>query len=396
MAAKPTPKERTYNPYIFRGWQQIYWHIQDFDYGSSPLRSTPKWWVAAALLGIGGFWVAAWFAPRRLREDLHRRRQGIPESETMGPMRWTAVDLLRSFTATSPSTLDEPGDGQHKILTLRMPKVYLTGDRAVDPSFATDRMVIASLSVKQPDIQIERSYSPLQGPHEIRAAGQADFVIKKYDQGEMGRYLHSKRPGQDLVEIRGYEQTWDEKWMPSARDGPLEEVVFIVGGTGVAPAYQLINSTLSKAAAATSPTSTSTPKFRLLYAAASPSSFLLLPELKALQESHPDRLQIGLFVERDETPAADGLGLGRVLGLGGQRSVGGFKATTGRIGQRDIANALSASSPDTPRRAILVCGPNGMVDAIAGPRSADGRSQGPLGGVLAKIEGVKRGEVWKL
>ncbi|CAO1636429.1 unnamed protein product [Sympodiomycopsis kandeliae] len=386
---------RKYNPYIFKGWQNMYHSARTFKYSDSPFRAIPKWQLGLAVAGIGGFWAVIFFLPSGLRQDLHRQRLGISDKEVMGPTRWTAVGLLKSIKTISPSTPEDVGDGNHKLMTLRIPEVYLSGRNEADPAFATDRLTISSLSVKQPDIQIERSYSPLQSASEARDAHQADFLIKRYGNGEMGRYLHSKQPGRDQIEIRGWQQTWDEKWMQSAKNGPLEEVVMIVGGTGIAPAYQLINSTLKKQSSEV--LEDSGPRFRLLYAAPSPSSFLLLPELKQLQESHPERLQIGLWVERDESPAADGIGLGRMLGLGGQRSIGGLKALTGRIGEKDLNQSLGPIAYDGQhRRAILVCGPEPMVQAIAGPRAIDGRSQGPLGGILGKIPGVERGEVWKL
>lgn len=60
---------------------------------------------------------------------------------------------------------------------------------------------------------MERTYTPLEG---VDKDGQIHFWIKKYDNGEVGRWLHSKHIG-DTVEIRGpiktwiwKEDTWDE------------------------------------------------------------------------------------------------------------------------------------------------------------------------------------------
>ena len=59
--------------------------------------------------------------------------------------------------------------------------------------------------MKDTDIQIERPYTPLEGMSE---SGEMEFWIKRYPDGEMGRWLHSKKVG-DIIEIRGPECTWN-------------------------------------------------------------------------------------------------------------------------------------------------------------------------------------------
>jgi cytochrome-b5 reductase len=72
---------------------------------------------------------------------------------------------------------------------------------------------IWSVYIKDDDIQVERPYTPLEG---IDEHGHMLFWVKKYEKGEVGRWLHSKHAG-DIVEIRGpvktwiwQEDTWDE------------------------------------------------------------------------------------------------------------------------------------------------------------------------------------------
>lgn len=70
---------------------------------------------------------------------------------------------------------------------------------------------IWSVFIKDDDIQVERPYTPLHG---IDEHGHMLLWIKKYPKGEVGRWLHSKVPG-DKIEIRGPLTTWgwkDEEW----------------------------------------------------------------------------------------------------------------------------------------------------------------------------------------
>lgn len=386
------------------------------------LHGVPYLWLGLAGIAMLSFWgLTAYFSylHPELRDDLQRKRLGIGDEEVMGPTRWSPAALLRSITTTSPSTPGDQGDGQHKLLTLKIPPIYLPGKAAEDATFGKDTLKISSLFIKQPDIQIQRPYTPLQSAWKARTEGEVDLLIKKYDAGEMGRYLHSLQPGDDQVEIRGWVPSWDEDYMPSSRVGPLEEIIFVsacgicspdttseltrllltfpllqvVGGTGIAPAYQLISSTLTQASENAQKPS---PTFRLLYGAPSPSSLLLLPELQALQKAHPDRLQVDLWVEQDEGAGRSmASSLFKMVGQSGQRKFGGLSASTGQIGESDLRKALAIPrNEEKKRRAILVCGPDGMIEAIAGAKQ--GPLQGALQGALANVEGVEREEVYKL
>lgn len=62
-----------------------------------------------------------------------------------------------------------------------------------------------SVYMKDTDIQIERPYTPLEG---MTASGEMEFWIKRYPNGEMGRWLHSKKVA-DHIEVRGPEYTWN-------------------------------------------------------------------------------------------------------------------------------------------------------------------------------------------
>ncbi|CAO1624533.1 unnamed protein product [Parajaminaea phylloscopi] len=230
---------------------------------------------AAGAAAVGLALVAVWVMPNpwALKEgDIDASAISGPKAGGLLVTSWTPLKLLSSKVTTTTRDVDAVGDGLHKVLTLGLPS-----QQAQVPAVGTRDLAIYSLSVKQPDIQIERSYTPLETPERAASLGKLDLIIKRYDNGEMGRYLHSLRPGQDGVEVRG----WLETWKPSS-PAALEEIVMIVGGTGVAPAHQLLSARFGGEAPLPGP------RIKLLYAANSPSSFLLLPELRDLRDRSED------------------------------------------------------------------------------------------------------------
>lgn len=111
---------------------------------------------------------------------------------------------LSPFTPATLSSIENSGPNT-KLLTLSIPPHLLPPPSSwhLDP--------IWSVYIKDDDIQVERPYTPLQG---IDEHGHMSFWIKKYETGEVSRWLHSKHVG-DTIEIRGRIKTWiwkDDTW----------------------------------------------------------------------------------------------------------------------------------------------------------------------------------------
>ncbi|GAA5898103.1 hypothetical protein JCM8208_000155 [Rhodotorula glutinis] len=278
------------------------------------------------------------------------------EPEYLAPDRWTDVKI-KSVTPLTPET---------SLFKLDVPRSVLPPAFTGDP----DARPILSLFVKEPSLQIQRAYTPLSassfnesGPAEL------DLVVKRYPDGEASRYIHRLGPG-DEMSVRGPSCTW------YYRPQDWDEVVFVVGGTGVTPAHQLIHDSL----ASSSPSSSApSPAVSVIYASPSPSRILLRNELDALTAQRPGQLKVHYLVDRLDAAGAsapppgaevgflDGKVLGRLIGRGGQPG---------------------------KRRVVVVCGPEGMVNAVAGPRGRN-FSSGPVGGILREL-GYSDKEVVKL
>lgn len=107
------------------------------------------------------------------------------------------------FTKTTLTSTESCGP-ELKLMELTVPPHLVPSKNTLG--------AIWSVFIKDDDIQVERAYTPLYG---IDENGCMLFWIKKYKNGEVGRWLHSKSVG-DGVELRGPLQTW--AWKGDAWD----------------------------------------------------------------------------------------------------------------------------------------------------------------------------------
>lgn len=176
---------------------------------------------AAGAAAVGLALAALWTVPDPWK--LKKGESATKIGDGIAADRWTPLKLLASHFAVS-GTGEDPsvaGDGRHKILRLQSPETTKSA-AATTTTTTPQRPAIWSVSVMQPDIQIERSYTPLYPPEEASSRGSLELLVKRYENGEMGRYLHSLIPGQDSVEVRGWLPTWQARG-----DADLEEIVLV-------------------------------------------------------------------------------------------------------------------------------------------------------------------------
>ncbi|KAK2069624.1 hypothetical protein P8C59_004183 [Phyllachora maydis] len=102
-----------------------------------------------------------------------------------------------------------------------------------------------SVEIKQPEIQVAREYTPLPPAPDDPAAGhprRLRFLVRALAGGEVSTYLGRLRAG-DSVELRGPHLGPDVR-ARLGRHGPPHHVVFVAGGTGIAPALQVAGAVL--------------------------------------------------------------------------------------------------------------------------------------------------------
>ncbi|KAI1455267.1 hypothetical protein F4805DRAFT_288627 [Annulohypoxylon moriforme] len=93
-----------------------------------------------------------------------------------------------------------------------------------------------SVEAKQPQLQIARHYTPLppESSDSTNNNGELRFLIRKMDGGEMSTYLSKLAVGEQM-HLRGPHLGFDIE----RRLGEADNVVFLAGGTGIAPALQV-------------------------------------------------------------------------------------------------------------------------------------------------------------
>jgi len=135
-------------------------------------------------------------------------------SISRGAKTSTALPLAVShFTPTTVTSSKDAG-GPTKLITLKLPPNLIPQP---ENTLGDPLAPVFSIYVKDSDIQVERPYTPLRG---ISEEGEMVFWVKRYDHGEVGRWLNRKEMN-DVVEIRGPVQTF--QWL----DGKYDEVVLV-------------------------------------------------------------------------------------------------------------------------------------------------------------------------
>ncbi|KAL9130734.1 MAG: hypothetical protein Q9175_006948 [Cornicularia normoerica] len=275
------------------------------------------------------------------------------------------------------------------------------------------RLGIWSVLVIQPELQIARPYTPLP-PIEGTEPEQVRLLVRQEPQGEVSTFLHKINRG-TMVHLRGPRLEYE---IPE----DVDEILFLAGGTGIAPALQAAHTLFNHR---TKPTEEG-PELRILWAnkrredsinglnplssqqaqarlvpktqkltnkwqgespsqpketngegaaPSQPSQNRLVEEVESLKLRQGGKVIVDYFIDEEDSHISES-----VL----RTYLSGIDQTVNRDG--------------TPRRkVVLVSGPEGFVNVLAGPKTWRGgtETQGPLGGLLKKID-PKGWEVWKL
>ena len=250
------------------------------------------------------------------------------------------------------------------------------------------------MEFKQPQLQIARSYTPLP-PSEYTINGDLRFLIRKEHMGEVSGYLHGLDVGAK-VELRGPEL---EIELPKE----VEEVVFLAGGTGIAPALQVIHTLLETKGNRNE--IGGRPRIHIIWAnrrradcegghdenatlakgwsfwkrtpvppARSQPPCIIVKELHDLQRKHEGHVFVDYVVDEEGT-------------FIDQKKIRQITQMSSDLKSGPVHDRLN-------KRLIFVSGPEGFVNAFAGPKKWVGGKevQGKLGGVLGRM----RLEDWKV
>ncbi|KAJ5205582.1 Riboflavin synthase-like beta-barrel [Penicillium cf. griseofulvum] len=346
-------------------------------------RSNSRRWLSIVFVGAAAAGAGAYI------------RSQNTSSATLNPETFTKYSLVSR----------EPVSATSSLFTLRPRK---PSDSNYDVYEEAWRTGVWSVMFKQPQLQIGRDYTPLPTTAATSLSvddeneGCLRFFIRKDPFGEVSRYLHAIDVGAD-VEMRGPK-------IECAIPKETEDILFIAGGTGIAPAlqagYSLLNRTHTDhrprihilwanrlkddCAGGHSDSLKPQPRrgwfsgwFRLKTQATmsensvdsvrTENTSLIVRELEALKSQYPGQVTVDYYLDEENT----------------------------FIGKEDIRGAIAPMQTSDSRKSksklILVSGPEGFISYMAGPKVwAQGQElQGPLKGVIKELD-LKDWGVWKL
>ncbi|KAJ3390386.1 NADH-cytochrome b5 reductase [Entophlyctis sp. JEL0112] len=213
--------------------------------------------------------------------------------------------------------------------------------------------------IKDDSCQIGRSYTPI-----TYARDHFDLLVKKYENGSMSSMIHDLKVGEGFIVARGPILSFPYK------SNMADNVVMIAGGTGITPMYQLIKDILRNPAESS--------KISLVYGSKSENDVLLGTELQILAQMFPDRLKVNHIIQSSSHD-------------GSKQTWQGISHRGTFITDKVLKECAIPSPEQNPL--ILVCGPDQMVESIAGEKRSE-NNQGPLKGVLANM-GYNAQQVFK-
>ncbi|KAI0124210.1 hypothetical protein BJ170DRAFT_735913 [Xylariales sp. AK1849] len=255
-----------------------------------------------------------------------------------------------------------------------------------------------SVEMKQPQLQIARHYTPLPPLNGASVKpGELRFLIRKMDSGEMSNYLSRLQVG-DNVWLRGPHQGFDI----SKRLGDAKDVVFLAGGTGIAPALQLAHKLLNGPSEITGITK---PSIRILWANRGNVDSVAREELVGrakgkgldtsrtssltkliveLKQMHGDHFNIDYFVDNERLVTLKDIDVAMVSDEEDSTQVAGSDCT---------CRSRETRPEIIGRNLVCVSGPDGFIEAYAGSkRWFGGREiQGPVQGLLGAIKRMYSG-----
>lgn len=411
---------------------------------------------------------------RRLTSSINEGGQPRRPVKRLLP-RWTyylsfgiilvaAVTYFNDNDRTSPCLLNrerftpclvvssEPVSPTAFILTVKTPssRGIFSGDTPTNQAIVREawRHGLWSVEIKQPQLQIARNYTPLppvpdeedqplkESPSAMPDrsddddnAAQLRFLVRRYDSGETSNYLSRLRPG-DTIELRGPHLGFDVARRLGAAG---RDVVFLAGGTGVAPAMQAAarllggkndvsvrifwanRSAVDCAGCARAAQAARRPGWLWWRGgttgpAVEEEPGVVVRQLRALQAAYQAKgrtLEVrcaideegGVFQAQEIINA-----VGRSERLPDQASYSCYYHTQGQLVYSTDENDTRASEQGGQRTSLerqctcvggsgggknlfMISGPDGFVSAFVGPKVwADGAErQGPVGGLVAEL-----------
>ena len=289
-------------------------------------------------------------------------------------------DSFTTFTLTAKDSIS----AHNVIFTLTGPRSEQL-HKDVQPLEST----ILSIEIKQPQLQIARAYTPLpsltvdesESSSSLVQKSSLRFLIKKEEKGEVSKYLHTLPIGSQ-VEVRGPKI---EFRLPNH----LQEVLFIAGGTGIAPALQIAKILHDQSSA----------KLHILWANRKEND--LTGNYSDFPEASRNKIS---GIKNWNNPVVEQLEnlkdqwrheKNKALVIEYYVDENNQYISNSDVKKHTVCDARGSQTGGT--RLILVSGPEGFINHWAGPKVWQNgeETQGQLGGLLGKLN-LDKWQIWKL
>lgn len=337
-------------------------HCREESQYSTPLRqrSTTRNGRRKKRIAIGGAAVTALGAAYGLLQA------ESPENKIFDPPRFTPFAIIQREDV-SPTCM---------IITVR-PQNVNTGDIEEKQFAEWWQKGTWSVEVKQPQLQITRAYTPLP-PREGDGDGDLRFLIRKELGGEVSSYLHQMGVG-EVVQMRGPKTELE-------LDDNLTDVVFLAGGTGIAPAMQVAHVLLEQRG------EENKARIRIVWAnrkredcqggstlqhKVTTDAATIVKELAEMQQKHPENLNVEYVVDEEKTYLD-------------KRKLSQLTKPASRVKSQPIHSKIGS-------QLLIISGPEGFITHFAGKKLWDGGQdgQGETGGVIGTM-GLRGWRLWKM
>lgn len=252
-----------------------------------------------------------------------------------------------------------------------------------------------SVQIKQPQLQIARAYTPLPPTSDSHVKSHDEpadirLLIRQEQGGEVSTYLH-RLPEDSIIELRGPNTEYE---LPA----DIKEVVFLAGGTGIAPAMQIAQALGRRTGSRMHILWANRRRDECLGGVSEDRTTAMAvesrkgwwqslfgttePAQETLVDSHGSQPK-GAMVQ--ELEALKERGKAATRGVSVQYYVDEEKTF---IQQTDIERTISRTPEEKGSRLIMVSGPDGFIEHWAGRKKWVGgrETQGPLGGVLKRMD----------
>ncbi|KAI3634754.1 hypothetical protein MIR68_007135 [Amoeboaphelidium protococcarum] len=320
----------------------------------APFYKKTWFWGGVLLVGVGAVFTKYLFSGKRSPLGGNGKKLLSQSAADAQPQQQYAINP-KEFT---PLTLEKVEPVNYNTNLYRFK--FDNPEQTLGLNVASCLLVKADCAVKKDDgtVKIESTIRPYTPVSERHVKGHVDLVVKTYENGVMSKHLSLMKPGDTLL-FKGplgkikYEEN---KW---------KHLGFLMGGSGLTPALQIIREILGNPADKT--------KVTLIFANQSQRDILLKDELDQLAKQHPNQFKLFYTVDKAED---------------------GWKGFVGYIDEKKLkkANMPKVSEKDSM---VLVCGPPGFMKVMSGDKNPD-KSQGEVdpNSLLGKL-GFTKDNVYK-